>query len=285
LIKAEDTLGAEVVEVRLCGGGSRIDELWDYLSADLGVPIRKATDPRGDSAPGPFAVTQALALASVAGSAPIDLRVGDLTYRGRTDLLRAALGYGVAGAAFFSIAALVMFAIQFRGLAVEQSVTEAAVREIVTRSFPDVPAATLDTMGKADAVMAQFTQDAVQRASVLGSGTGSVPPTIDALYQLTKAFPPHSEVVVELSDLTITPEVEGKGGSITFNAETDQFASSAKVEEKLKANPRFAAATKGQEVKTATGRIRFPMTIPLGEQPSDDAPATEPKAPARDEEG
>lgn len=269
LIKAEDTLGAEIVEVRLCGGGARIDEIWDYLGADLGVPIRKATDPRGDSAPGPFAVTQALAMASVAGSAPIDLRVGELSYRGRTDLLRSAMSYGVAGAIFFSLAALAMFAFQYRGLVVEQNETEAAVREIVLRSFPEVPEATVDTMGKAEAVMAQFTQDAVQRADVLGTGKGSVPPTIDALYQLTKAFPPHAEVVVELSDLTITPEEGGKGGSITFNAETDGFGSSATVEEKLKANPRFKSATKGQEQKLANGRIRFPITIPLGEPAAD----------------
>lgn len=283
LIKAEDTLGTEVVEVRLCGGGSRIDELWDYLGADLGVPIRKATDPRGDSAPGPFAVTQALALASVAGSAPIDLRVGELTYRGRTDLLRAALTYGVAGAAFFSLAALLMFAFQYRGLVVEQNTTEGAVREIVLRSFPEVPEGTIDTMGKAQGVMAQFTQDAVQRADVLGSGTGGVPPTVDALYQLTKAFPPHADVVVELSDLTITPDEGGRGGSITFNAETDGYASSAAVEEKLKANPRFKSATKGQEQKLANGRIRFPMSIPLGE-PAADA-AADSRTPTHDEEG
>jgi Tfp pilus assembly PilM family ATPase len=283
LIKAEDTLGAEVVEVRLCGGGARIDEIWDYLAADLGVPVKKATDPRGDSAPGPFAVTQALAMASVAGSAPIDLRVGEFLFSGRTDLLRSALKYGVAGALVFSIAALAMFAFQYRGLSVEQNTTEAAVREIVLRSFPEVPESSIDTMGKAEAVMAQFTQDAVQRSEVLGSGKGSVPPTIDALYQLTKAFPPHAEVVVELSDLTITPPEGGQGGSITFNAETDGFGSSATVEEKLKANPRFKSATKGQEQKLANGRIRFPVTIPLGESEGE-APAA-PGAPAREEEG
>jgi hypothetical protein len=139
-------------------------------------------------------------------------------------------------------------------------------------------------MGKAEAVMAQFTQDAVQRAEVLGSGSGSVPPTVDALYQLTKAFPPHPEVTVELSDLTITPQEGGKGGSITFNAETDGYASSASVEEKLKANPRFKAATKGQEQKLANGRIRFPMTIPLGEQATEAAAGSE-RAPTPNEEG
>lgn len=258
LIKAEDTLGAEVSEVRVCGGGARIDELWDYLRADLGVPIVPVSDPRGGPrSPGPFAVCDALGVAWSGGSPPIDLRIGDLAYRGRVDLLRAALGYGVSGALFFSAAALLMFAWQFYSLSVEQTETEAAVREVVSRSFPEAPASALDSMSKAEGLMAQFTEDAVQRANVV-SEAGGVPPTIDALYALTKAFPPHPDVTVELSDLTITPT------AISFNAETDTFESSAKVEQYLKQNPKFKAAAKGQDVKL-TNHVRFPMSIPLGE--------------------
>jgi hypothetical protein len=99
---------------------------------------------------------------------------------------------------------------------------------------------------------------------VLGGGSVGIPPTIDALYALTKAFPPHPDVTVELSDLVITPT------SISFNAETDGYASSAEVEKRLTATPRFKAALKGQEQKLNNGRVRFPITIPLG----DDAAAS-----------
>ncbi|MEQ1501482.1 MAG: type II secretion system protein GspL [Myxococcota bacterium] len=278
LIKAEDTLSGEVAEVRLCGGTARIDELWDRLEADLGVPVRGATDPRGEKSSGPFAVCQALALAST-GSAPIDLRVGPLVFRGRTDLLRAALGYGVSGAAIFCVAALLMFAVQMRGLSVEQNEAEAAVRDIVTRSFPEIPATGLDTMTKAQSLMAQFTEDAVHRADVLGDGSVGVPPTIDALYALTQAFPPHPEVTVEVSDLSISPT------SITFNAETDGYGSSSKVEEKLKETPRFKAATKGQEQRLNNGRVRFPITIPLGEAATAAAATGTAATPGSGEEG
>lgn len=267
LIKAEDSLGAELLEVRVTGGGSQLPGLLELLESDLGVPVRPALDPRSTETPPEFAVDQALAFTTIGGATtPIDLRVGEFRYKGRTDWVRASLVYGLSGAAFFSLASLLMFGFQYWSLAKEQAATEAAVLEIVQTSFPEVPASMLESMGKAEAAMAQLTQDAVQRAQVLGNGTGGVPPTVDALYHLTQAFPPHPDVTVEVSELTISPQ------SITLNAETDGFQSSAKVEEKLKANPRFHTATKGQEQKLANGRVRFPITIPLGADAESGAP-------------
>ncbi len=260
LIKAEDQLGGEVVEARLCGGSSQIDELAQYLASDLGVPVKPLTDVRGGPLPALFAVSYSLAIATSGPYNPVDLRVGNLAFKGRTDLLRAALGYGVAGALVFSIALVLLFAVRYRGLVVEQRETEEAVREMVRAAFPDTPDTMLDTMDEASAVMAANTEDAVQRAAILGDGSRGVPPTIDALYQLTAAFPPHPEVTVELSDLTISRQ------AISFNAESvGGYASSAEIERKLKENPLFSGATKGQETRLASGAVRFPITIPLVE--------------------
>jgi hypothetical protein len=118
--------------------------------------------------------------------------------------------------------------------------------------------------------MRELTQDAVKNAQVVGAGTNGVPPTVDTLYRLTKAFPPHPETTVELSDLTITPQ------SISFNAETDGYKSSAAVEDALKKQPEFKTATKGQEQKLANGRVRFPITIPLGDAAAATAPDAKP---------
>lgn len=260
LLKAEDTLGGEVIEVRLTGGSARIDEIWDYLASDLGVPVRRAVDPRGEPSPGPFAVTQALGSATAgSGRGPVDLRLGSLAFKGRTDVLRATIGYSLAGAVVFTFAALVVFAFQYRSLAVEQAAAEQVVREIVLRNVEGVSPGSIDSLTKAEALMAGFTQDAVQRAEVLGDGGPGVPPTIDVLYHLTQALPPASEVDVELSDLTVSPT------EITFNAETAGYKESAAIEDQLQKNPRFKGATKGQEQKLATGRVRFPMSIPLGD--------------------
>jgi len=263
LIHAEDVLGSEVREVRLTGGSARIDSLWDALRADLGVPIQRAVDPGGDTAPGAFALSTALARATLPGGTaePVDLRVDDLQYRGGMNLLRAGLTYGFAGAAFFTVAATLMFAFQFISLSREQRAAEDAVREVVTRALPDVPQSAISTLTLAKATMAGFTEDAAQRAAVLGEGDG-IPPTISTLSELTGAFPPHPDVTVQLSELTITPN------SISFHAQTDGgFASSAAVEEALKSHARFARAIKGQEQK-AGNTLKFPITIPLGEDAS-----------------
>ncbi len=268
LIKAEDTLQAEVAEVRLTGGSSRIEALREFLATDLGVPVRPADPPRGDPIPPEFAVAYALAMTTAAGAAglPADLRVGPLAFRGKVDVLKSALGYGFVGCVLFAAAVTVVTLFQYRSLLVEQREAEAAVREIVQAAFPETPPSLLETMDSARAVMAGNTEDAVQRAEVLGQGS-AVPPTIDALYQLTMSFPPHPDVVVELSELTITRT------SLTFTAEAPNgYAASSAVEAKLRENPRYKGLQKGDEQKLANGAVRFPITIPLDAEAAVDAP-------------
>lgn len=268
LIKAEDELGGEVAEVRLVGGGARLHPLRMRLASDLGVPVTNALDPR-DAAPGDlYGVARALGEAS-GSSGVVDLRVGEFAFRGHIDWVRASLGYGVVGAAFFAVASLLMFGFSYRQMMVQQSETEQAIRDTVTRSFPEVKEDQISSVTMAESLMAEMTQEAVQRASVLGDGSAQVPPTIDVLHALTQAFPPHPGVKVELSELTISPS------SITFNAETDGFAGSAAVEESLKASERFSRAVKGEEQKLANGHIRFPVTIPRGDAADDAATSGE----------
>ncbi len=264
LINSEDTLRGEVSEVRMCGGSAHIDELWDYIAQDLGVPVKRAFDPTGESVPSAFAVSQALAhIATGAHATAVDLRVGDLAFRGGTDLLRSALTYGLAGGVFFALAAVVMFAFQYRSLSVEQTTTEAMVQQLVLDTFPTVTAADIDSGSKAVALMAANTEEAVLQAERLGQGAGGVPPTVDIIYQLTEAFPKPEEVQVQLNDLVVTTS------NISFNAETDGgFAASSAVEEALKATEMFSAAKKGTESKSGA-KIKFPITIPLGEAAED----------------
>lgn len=261
LIKVEDALDLSVEEVRITGGGAKMPELWDYIAGDLGVSVRRCIDPDGEAVPVGFQLSHALAMhaAGQTRSPAIDLRVGDLEYRGGTDLLRAALVYGSSGVAFFTLAAVVMFAIQFRSLVVEQRAADEQIRTIVTETFPEVPPGTVTDGETAVALARGLRDDAVQRAAILSRGGGGIPPTIDTLATLTDAFPDHPTVKVEVEQLTITPT------QISFEAETDGYASSARVEEDLQGHPRFGQATKGQETKLSNGRVKFPITIPLGE--------------------
>ena len=258
LIKAEDTLGGEVVELRVCGGSARIDELREYLAQDLGVPVRPARDPLGDSSPPPFALAQAMAgVTMAAGSPAIDLRVGKLAYRGGTNWLRQGLGLGLIGVASFVLVAIPLTAWRWGSMHLEQQKAETIIQEMMTETLPEVrfdPS----NMRKNAALMQAGAEDMVSRATALGDA-GGIPPTTELVYELTAAFPDPAEVEVTVKDLTVTPQ------TITFNAETKGYAGSAAVEEKLKATPTFANAVKGTETKQSNGTVRFPITIELGD--------------------
>jgi general secretion pathway protein L len=255
LVQSEDVLGVGVDEVRLIGGGARIPELRGYLQENLGVPVSLA----GGEAPPLYALSNALAqhAAGQTGSSAIDLRIGSLAWRGRTDWLRAVLTYGVGGLAVFAVAAAAVFVFRYISLSRELAATDAEIREVITTSFPTLPATSFKDNSTAVALMAGETEDAIRRADVLTNE--GPPPTVNAYYELTKAFPPADTVTVEVSELIISRD------KISFVAETDGYASSAAVEESLRATEKFSQATKGDETKTGSGRVRFPITIPLGE--------------------
>ncbi len=260
LIQMEDRIGGSIEEIRLTGGSARIAELRERMSEDLGVPVKLAEDPTGENAFGPFSLSAALASTTIPGvNKAIDLRIGEFKYRGGTNVVRAALTYGLAGAFFFSVAATVMFAWEYVSLASDLATAEEAVQAIVADAAgPDAGTVPELEMEQARLFMVGATEDAATLANSVGDGK-SVPPTIDMLYQLTQSFPPHPEVTVELQDLTINRT------TVQFRAETNSFESSAQIEESLRATTKFANATKGKEDRQGGSKVRFPITIPLGE--------------------
>lgn len=264
LIAAEDALGVETDEVRLSGGASRLHPLADFLHQDLGVPVGMAADLDGDPVPPEFAVSDALAarLAGLTRGVEIDLRVGDLEYRGGLDVVRTAFLYGGPLFAFVLAGSLIMFAVQFVSLGSEQAEVEQRVKDVVIETLPQVDPAAVRDGTTALAIMRENTKDAVARAAVLDR-TGQVPPTMQKLHDLTQAFPPPAEVTVDVSELTVTP------ANITFSAETDGYASAAAVEESLRGSARFSAASKGNE-KKVRDKVTFTVNIPLAGGPAVD---------------
>jgi len=258
LIRAEDTLDVDIEEIRLTGGGAGFTELWDYVAADLGVPVRPAAPSDGEVVPSTWTLTHAAMLGlRSGGSEAVDLRIGELAYRGGTDMLRMGLTYGGLGAMVFAATVLVIFVMNYRALAVQQATTEEAIAAIVTETFPEIPEGQRTGGSSAIAAIQALTDDAELRADMLGSGAGGVPPMLDMLAQLTQAFPPHPSVTVTVRDLTITPT------TITFEGETDSFASSAAVEGALQSGG-FPTALKGDD-QQGRDYIRFPVSIALDE--------------------
>jgi Tfp pilus assembly PilM family ATPase len=257
LIKAEDLVGGEVAELRLCGGSSRIDELWDYLAQDLGVPVGPAKDPTGDACPAPFALAQALAGISIAATGAVDLRVGALAFRGGGDWVKSALLYGSLCVTCFMLVAVPLTAYRWVSMHLEQRAALALRTEILLETFPDQPPKTLEELSNPAQFMREEELAMTERAEVVGGSDGGIPPTLDLVNELTSTFPKPPEVEVEVKSLTITKQ------NLSFEAETNGFAGSAAVEERLKANPRFATAEKGTETKQSNGVVKFPITIDL----------------------
>ena len=111
---------------------------------------------------------------------------------------------------------------------------------------------------RAATLAAAVTASAVQQAEILG-GVDGKPPTIDVLFDLTKAFPPAEEVTVNVSKVYITPT------NMTVDAETGGYTEAAAVEASIKKLPRFAEATKGEDTRKRD-KVQFSISIPLGEE-------------------
>lgn len=260
LISAEDTLEVEIEEVRVCGGGSKLAGLLDWLRQDLGVPVHEVVDPDGDPVPAHHAVSNALAarLSGQTRANEIDLRRGEFGWRGGGDLLRGVVLYGGAGMGVFLVAMLGLGLWQYVSLTREATRTQEALLTTVTSTLPGVDPSVVRDGTTAKAVLGEELEGMKARAAALGVDRDA-PPTVDLLHALTTSFPPPADVTVDVQELTITP------ANVTFTAETDGYSGSAAVEEALKQSERFRTATTGNEKKVRE-KVQFTVTIPMGEQ-------------------
>ncbi|MCB9674196.1 MAG: pilus assembly protein PilM [Alphaproteobacteria bacterium] len=258
LIRFEDEIELDIEEIRVSGGSARIPELLEYLSGDLGLPVTPVSDDDG-AIPPAFATSHAIAryVSGLSEAPAVDLRVGELSFTGGVNTLRAVLTYGTAGAAFFAVAAVAIFAFQYVSLLGELSEVNGRITSVVTETFPQVPADMADSGTKAVAVMTEFTGDTVSRSELLPPANPGEPRTVARLYELTNAFPPHAEVEIELTSLEVLPTL------IVFEGETAGFAESAKIEESLQGHAKFKSANKDSENRTTAGKVKFKFSIPL----------------------
>ncbi|TNE85443.1 MAG: hypothetical protein EP330_25505 [Deltaproteobacteria bacterium] len=258
LITVEDALGVELSAVQVAGGGARLAPFTDYLRQDLGLEVVPLHEPSGEPVPGPYAATHALGMQlGGRGKGAIDLRVESFAYRGGTDILKTVgLGSGVVTAVFM-LAAAAVFVLQYSQIYSEQSEMDALIRDYTVRTFDGVTASQITDSTRAVALAAAVTEDAAQRARVLGSVDGK-PPTIDLLHGITNAFPKPDEVTVDVSELYITPS------TVTLDAEVDGYTEAAAVEAALKSDKRFAEASKGED-KRKREKVLFTITIPLSD--------------------
>lgn len=260
LVAAEDELGVGIDEVVLCGGGARLPDLRRWLEEDLGLPVRAPTTLDGSLVPDAFAVARAAASTLGSGASPVlDLRVDDLAYKGGFDNLRLVLGYGAAFLAFFLVAAVVSFGVQLYRLGEEQAAVEARVRDEVA-AFAGEVSEELPS-GEVVSLLADLVVEAQTEAEFLGS-TDEAPPTVELLYQLTKNFPPHPDVKVQVDLVDISPR------AVRVEGTTESFAQVDRIGESLTASRAFASVEASPGNKDGSGRLAF--TVDLAREGEED---------------
>lgn len=255
LIAVEDAHQIDTDRILLGGGGSLLHGLQEAMATDLGLPVLRLADQEGELVPPINLVSDALALRMTgqSGGPIVDLRTGDLAYRSGSDVLSRALTWGGGMLVGLSLVAVVAFFVQSTSLSSQIGEVEAEIDGILAKALPGEK-----VKGPESAMrkMRARIDEAEARAAALGDG--ATPPTVDLLSVLTEAFPPHPEVVVQLTSLQMTRE------AIKFEAETDGYASSAAVEERLQQHPRFSRAEKQSDTKVRD-KVRFSVSIPLGD--------------------
>jgi Tfp pilus assembly protein PilN len=254
---AEDELDLGIDEVVLCGGGSRLPEIRVWMEQDLGVPVREPLDADGLPVRAEHAVVVATVwrMARDADGRALDLRVGELAFVGSADVTRAVLTYGGAALGFFLAAVVLMFAFQLRTLSNEQATVDGRLRDLLTATDPELAELAL-TMESTTMVstMAGLVADAQEQADFLGDGN-DLPATVDLLYRLTQAFPPHPTVTVNVNKLTINP------GSIRIEGLTDGFTQVEAIVNSLRARGQFENVTHTTGKVDVRDRLDFVVNI------------------------
>ncbi len=247
LVAAEDALGVGVDAVVLSGGGSHLEGLRDRLVDTLDLPVRGPTDPSGDPA-ADEAVVRGLAWRLHDGGTDVtDLRSGDLAFRGGLDLPRAILGYGGIGLGLFVLTMLLGFGYQYATLSGRVADYDARTLAVIGEAI-DVPDG-MDARVALD-LLGEVVYDNGEQVAFLGDATDA-PPTVDLLYRLTKAFPPHPEVTVTVDSLDVTPE------QIRIEGSTEGYAQVDRIGASLEASGRFGAVQAEGGNRSRDGRLGF----------------------------
>ncbi len=261
LIGFEDSLALGIDEVLLVGGGAHLGGLRKLLQQLLGVPVRLLQSPSPtipETEAGSWALVQALGTRATRGKDPaMELRRGELAYKGDLYLIRQVGLYGGVFAACALLAGTVMFGVRAVQLDNRIAELDTQIADALVEVLPgEITAAQVDSPQKALAIMAEKSAEAQAQVEELGGIIADEPPTVGLLRDLGKALPPHSEARIDVEELTVTTT------TITVKAETDGYETATRIESSLQAAERFKGAKKGDEKKTRGGAISFTVTIP-----------------------
>jgi hypothetical protein len=204
----------------------------------------------------------------------LEFRKDDLVYRGDITAMRNIAAYGAVAAIAFIVVGIGLFGYRHFQLSRNLAALDEQLRTAIVETYPGVDESRLKDATTAKAIAQELTTSAVSKVEALKALHTTEPPTLALLREVSEAVPPGDEARIDVTEMTIAE------GSLSFDAETDSFNTATKIENTLRAHPRFKDARKGEERKCKDD-ICFKMTIPLGEDVAAETPEGEaPAVPA-----
>jgi hypothetical protein len=256
LINFEDKFGLDTDEVIVSGGGINIPNMTDLLREELGVPLQKASLPKG--LPSEWALAYALGkkAAGETNGREFDLRVGSFAYQGNLKRVEQLLTMSAIVSILALIGSAGWYVFQYQALKKEITKVEENIATEVALAFPDLPENILSSPSTALSLMQEEVTEAYNKLEKLGSIISDEPPTLTLLKDLSEGMPPHTQARIDVNELIISKT------SINIKAETDGFQTATAIETALKKKPLFKQAQKADEKSKRDG-IQFSIIIPL----------------------
>ena len=255
LISFEDQLDIEVHQIQICGGGSRIHGIEEYLSSDLGVPVQQMTTDTHEELYH-FGLSYWIGQCAIGNThgRELNLRTGDFSYKGNLERLGTLLKGSVLASIVLLGLGFAWFGAQYYQLKEELDQKNQDLFSLFSEIMPEYPVP--DDPSMVIVLINTEKEDTQVQLESFVRIFPSEPPILSKLKAFSEHLPPHTEARIDVSEMKFSQN------SINVKAETDQFEQATSIVQGLKKYPLFAQAQKSDEKNVAKG-VRFNIVIPL----------------------
>ena len=256
----------------VAGEGAHCDQLTQELAAasDMVVrrlgasPVRNIPAPLVEQLPS-FTCPLGLALREVApnDAVGVNFRQGEFAYHRGQDELRRALWRTGALAALVIMLAMTNMYMQYEQLASQLALIEGQIRNVFTRTLPDVQRIT-DARGQLQAEI-DAAQNRLKILAGLAPANGAT--AIDVMRTIAAAVP--DSVTVDVDEYIMEPE------AVRIKAKTASFEAADTIKQQL-INTHYFGDVQVKDVKsTPDGKVDFRLVLALSKEGGSAAGATQ----------
>ena len=256
LISFEDSQGIEVSQISLCGGGSQLPGIAEYLSDDFGVPTFLMQLPNQDIA-GVYGLSYWIAQCAIGNThgRELNLRTGEFSYRGNLERIGTLIKGFVVASIILLCLGFSWFGYQYVQLKAELSQKNTDLFTLFAEIMPNYPIP--DDPSLVASLISTEIEDTEEQVNTLKKIFPTEPPILSKLKAFSEHLPAHTTARIDVSEMKLSKN------SINVKAETDQFEQATSIVQELKTHPPFAQAQKSDEKNIANAGVRFNIVIPL----------------------